>query len=44
MSLEELEIVERRAIASLYERGRIASAAKQGEARGVIKGETIRSP
>ncbi|NEP78734.1 MAG: DUF4351 domain-containing protein [Okeania sp. SIO3B3] len=45
MTPEELEIVENRGIAMQDERGRIAYAEQQGEARGeargIVKGETI---
>ncbi|MDY7006939.1 MAG: Rpn family recombination-promoting nuclease/putative transposase [Cyanobacteriota bacterium] len=41
MTPEELEIVERRAIALQDEKGRLTYAEQQGEARGIIKGETI---
>lgn len=41
MTVEELEIVERRAIALQDEKGRLTYAEQQGEARGIIKGETI---
>jgi len=39
LSAEELDIVERRAIAMQDERGRIAYAEEQAEARGEVKGE-----
>ena len=41
MSPEELEIVENRGIAMQDEKGRLTYAEQQGEARGIVKGETI---